>query len=69
MTEIQMIRAERRERMEMRRRERRADAIKAAVILGLILLGYALAGTLDYADRTEGLGASMTPSPTWWEVG
>ena len=68
MTEMQMIRIERRERMEMRRRERRAEAVRAALIVALLLLAYALAGTLDYADRSEGLGADMMPSASWWEV-
>ena len=68
MTENQMLRAERRALMEMHRRERRAEAVKAALVILGLLLAYALAGTLDYADRAEGLGANMMPSPTWWEV-
>ena len=68
MTENQMLRMERRRLLETHRRERRAEAIRAALVILGLLLAYALAGTLDYADRAHGLGADMMPSQAWWEV-
>ena len=65
MTESQMLRMERRQILERRRAERRAEAITAAAAIGLLLMLFALAGTLDYADRTRGLGADMRPSSAW----
>lgn len=43
----------------------RAEAVRAAAILALVLLAYLLAGTMDLEDRTQGLGASMVPDPEW----
>ena len=69
MTAQQQIRAERRALMEQHRRERRAQAIEAALVILGLLVAYALAGTLDdYGDRARNL-TDMTPSATWWEVG
>lgn len=48
--------------------EGRAGALQVAlgaVLLILVLGLFALAGTVDYYDRTEGLGASMVPDPEW----
>lgn len=62
-------------RREMRRRQERLDArrriteLATAIILITMLVGaFALAGTLDYQDRTEGLGASMVPEPGWAQL-
>ena len=39
--------------------------IKYLGMLLAMLAAFALAGTIDLADRTEGLGASMVPSAAW----
>ena len=68
MTEGQALRAERRALMEQHRRERRAEAIKTALVILGLLLAYALAGALDdYGDRARNL-TNMMPSETWLEV-
>lgn len=57
-----------REAREARRmaelRQRGATALCAALLAIMVAL-FAVAGTLDYHDRTEGLGASMVPDPEW----
>ena len=69
MTENQMLRMERRRLHELHRRQRRAEAVRAALVIIGILLAFALAGTLDdCGDRARSL-TDMTPSPAWWEVG
>ena len=67
MTQAQMLRMERRAILERRRMERRAETITFVAAIALLLLAFALAGTLDYQDRTEGLGTDARPS--WTEVG
>lgn len=62
MTTTQALRVERRNaRMAQERYERAQVAAAMAVVL-FMLLAFALAGTLDYQDRTQGLGASMVPT-------
>ena len=71
MTESQALRMERRAIQKRRRTQRRVQAAKDALafllFVGLLLAAFAAAGTLDYQDRTQGLGADMRPS--WTEVG
>ena len=57
-------RGSRRARHLAERQERREAALAAIGVI-LLLAAFALAGTLDLQDRTEGLGASMVPSPEW----
>lgn len=59
-----MLAQARRERRERERRERVETLLMALTLLAM-LAAYALAGTIDLADRTEGLGASMVPSAAW----
>lgn len=59
-----MLARARRERHERETRERMETLIMALMMLAM-LAAYALAGTIDLADRTEGLGASMVPSASW----
>ena len=68
MTEAQLLRAERRERLAAIKRERRIESIKALLVIIAILAAFALAGTIDYADRVSNL-TDMLPSPEWAEVG
>lgn len=68
MTDMQMLRAERRRLAELHRRERRAETIKGVLVIVAMLLALALAGTLDYEDRVRSL-ESMQPSASWWEAG
>lgn len=59
-----MLARARRERHERERRER-VETFLFALMLLAMLAAFALAGTIDLADRTEGLGASMVPSAAW----
>ena len=59
-----MLARARRERHERERRERVETFLLALTLLAM-LAAYALAGTIDLADRTEGAGASMLPSASW----
>lgn len=59
-----MLARARRERHERERRER-VETFLFALMLLAMLAAYALAGTIDLADRTEELGASMVPSAAW----
>lgn len=54
----------RRERHARERRER-VETLLAAIMVLAMLAAFALAGTIDLADRTEGAGASMLPSAAW----
>jgi hypothetical protein len=63
-TTAAMRAARRRERRERERRET-ADWLRLALLLALTLAAFALGGTADYADRTQGLGASMVPGIEW----
>ena len=56
--------ARRRERMEGERRQI-VEGVRLALLLALTLAAFALGGTADYADRTQGLGASMVPGIEW----
>ena len=71
MTEAQMLRQERRAIVARRQHERRVqdakDAVGFLLFMALLLLAFTLAGTLDYQDRVQGLGANMMPSPAWAE--
>ena len=44
---------------------RDAILVVAGLLLAIMLFG--IAGSMDYEDRTAGLGASMMPDPGWWE--
>lgn len=59
-----MLAQARRERHERERAER-IETVTFALMLLAMLAAFALAGTVDLADRTEGLGASMVPSAAW----
>ena len=61
MTTSQALRAERRaQRERMERHERMQTALGAIVLIGL-LGAFALAGAMDWRDRTM----SLTPSAEW----
>ena len=64
MTESQMLRYERRERLAQIKRERMIETIKAAILIVLMLVAFAIAGTMDFADRESNL-ANMLPSSEW----
>ena len=68
MTEAQMLRYERRERLAAIKRERRIETIKAAIAILVTIALFAIAGTMDYTDRVNNLN-NMLPSESWWEVG
>ena len=68
MTEGQLLRYERRQRLAAIKRERRIESIKALIILLAIIALFAIAGTMDYDDRVRDLN-SIGPSASWWEVG
>ena len=59
-----MLAQARRERHERERAER-IETLTFALMLLAMLAAFALAGTVDLADRTEGLGASMIPAAEW----
>ena len=65
MTTSAMARMERRRRAELERRRERAQMIVAAILACVLFAAMALAGEMDYQDRTQGLGASMLPSEGW----
>ena len=56
------MRIERRNARIERERYQREQAMRVAIIVLFVIVAFLLAGTLDYADRTEGLGASMVPT-------
>ena len=60
-----MTAAEFRARRIERERRERVETFLFALMLLAMLAAFALAGTIDLADRTEGLGASMVPSAAW----
>lgn len=59
------MRYERRAQERMRARAQRLATAKAIAIIVITLALMSIAGALDLHDRTEGLGASMIPSPEW----
>lgn len=61
MTAAQWERMERRRVREELERKRRLDAALGLLMVAVALLAFALAGTMDCHDRTQGLGASMVP--------
>lgn len=67
MTRTQIIRAQRRELRRRQERRERVEAVLFALALVALLAIYGIAGAVDYSDRTEGLGASMLPSESWFE--
>ena len=67
MTRTQIIRAQRRELRRRQERRERVEAVLFALALMVLLAVYGIAGAMDYSDRTEGLGASMLPSDSWFE--
>lgn len=63
------LRRENRHRQERMDARRRITELALGIIMIVMLLGaFAIAGTLDYADRTEGLGASMVPESGWAQL-
>lgn len=65
MTQSQLLRMERRAILERRRAERRAEVVMAGAVILLVLALFGIAGTLDFQDRSQGLGANMLPSSAW----
>lgn len=67
MTEAQLLRQQRRAIVARRQHERRVQDAKEVLgfvlFIALLLAAFTAAGTLDYQDRTHGLGANMMPSP------
>lgn len=66
MTKAQHMRIERRNARLERERYEREQVMHVAIIVLFVIVAFLLAGTLDYADRTQGLGASMIPTETGW---
>ena len=65
MTTTQAMRYERRAQEQARAQAQRLATAKAIAIIAIALALMSVAGALDLYDRTEGLGASMVPSPEW----
>lgn len=66
MTKAQHMRIERRNARIERERYQREQVMRVAIIVLFVIVAFLLAGTLDYHDRTEGLGASMVPAEMGW---
>lgn len=68
MTETALRRENRRRQERMDARRRITELAMGLLVIVTLLAAFALAGTLDYADRTEGLGASMVPDTGWAQL-
>lgn len=62
MTAAQALRRERRMAEVQMRRQRRIQAAKGAALIALLLMAFALAGTMDYQD-------AQTQAEYWEELG
>lgn len=60
------MRIERRNARLEREQYQREQVMRVAIVVLFVVVAFLIAGTLDYRDRTEGLGASMIPTETGW---
>jgi len=65
MTTTQALRMERRAARRAQERERRMQAMKAAVVIVGMLLAFGLAGAVDYHDRAMDLSGCATVEAGW----
>jgi len=68
MTDTALRRENRRRQERMDARRRITELAMGLIMIVMLLAAFALAGTLDYQDRTEGLGASMVPEAGWAQL-